>query len=207
MRIAPGGITEKDWHALDLLRHDSSDWGKAITIFRKRIEDRFIQPVDTLLESERHLPRDRRRYGFVIMAIDCLLIETLQAFRYGEVNTEGKSRPLITNFLQKSPHFGWNKVVAHQFYDDFRCGILHQAETMRDSLIRSNGPLLIDGASGLIVNRTEFHRCLKRAFADYLRDLKSGWPQSLRAKFRVKMEHICRVNPLSKKYPIIETAA
>jgi hypothetical protein len=207
MRVAPGGITEKDWRALDLLRHDSSDWGKAITIFRKRIEDRFIQPVDTLLESERQLPRTQRRYGFVIMAIDCLLIETLQAFRYGQVNTEGKSRPLITNFLQKSPHFGWTRVVAHQFYDDFRCGILHQAETMRDSLIRSEGPLLIEEASGLIINRTEFHRRLKRAFTDYLQDLKDGWPQSLREKFRVKMEHICRDNPLSKKHPIIEPAA
>lgn len=207
MRIAPGGITEMDWRELDLSRHESPDWAKAITIFRKRIEDRFIQPVDTLIESERQLPRSQRRYGFAIMAIDCLLIETLQAFRYGEVNTEGRSRPLITNFLQRSPHFGWSKPVSHQFYDDFRCGILHQAETMRDSLIRSEGPLLIEEPSGLIINRTEFHRRLKRVFADYLQGLRDGWPSQLRGRFRVKMEHICRDNALSRKYPIIEHAA
>lgn len=207
MRIAPGGITVKDWRALDLLNHKSSDWTEAIIIFRRRIEDRFIQPVDVLLESERKLPRTERRYGFVIMAIDCLLIETLQAFRYGKVNTEGKSRSLITNFLQKSPHFSWSSAVAHQFYNDFRCGILHQAETMGDSLIRSEGPLLIEEASGLIVNRTEFHRLLKCDFADYLKALKAGRPKSLREKFREKMDHICRDNALSKKYPIIEQSA
>ena len=85
MKIAPGGITENDWRMLDLSKHQRADWAKAITIFRKRIQERFIEPVDTLIEIERNLPRTRRKYGFAILAIDCLLIETLQAFRYGKV--------------------------------------------------------------------------------------------------------------------------
>jgi hypothetical protein len=202
MKIAPGGITENDWRMLDLSTQRSADWAKAITIFRQRIRERFIEPVDKMIENEQCLPRTQRKYGFAVLAIDCLLIETLQAFRYGKVNTEGESRSLITNFLQKCPHFCWSREVSNQFFDDFRCGILHQAETMRDSLVRSEGALLIQEPTGLIINRTEFHERLKTAFADYVRNLQQGRPPSLRDKFRSKMDHICRDNELARKYPV-----
>lgn len=202
MKIASGGFTENDWNMLDLSDHRSPDWAKAVKIFRKRIHDRFIEPVDKMIEIEQALPRTQRKYGFAILAIDCLLIETLQAFRYGEVNTKGKSGPLIKNFLQKCPHFRWGPKISNQFYEDFRCGILHQAETKHDSLVRSEGKLLIAEPSGLIVNRTEFHRLLKKAFQDYVADLQSGRWAPLREKFRMKMDHICRDNALAMKYPI-----
>ncbi len=202
MKVAPGGITEAHWRSLDLASDSSPDWAAAIMIFQKRLQERFIEPVDTLIDSEMFLPRERRKYGFSVLAIDCLVIETLQAFRCGEINTDRKSRLLITHFLMRNPHFIWAKDVAHRFYEDVRCGILHQAETKRDSLVRSEGPLLIDEPNGLIVNRTAFHSRLKDAFSDYVTSLKNNHPRKLRGNFLVKMNHICRDNPLATSYPI-----
>ena len=61
------------------------------------------------------------------MAIDCLLIETLQSFRDGLTNTKNKSKKMFERFLTSSESFRehFSKDEAVSFYYDFRCGILH----------------------------------------------------------------------------------
>ena len=86
MEIAPG-IDASEWTKLDLSRTDSSDWKRAIEILRTRIEARYLGPVDRLIEDEENLPPWKRRYGFIVLAIDCLLIETLESFIEGKIDT------------------------------------------------------------------------------------------------------------------------
>ena len=77
------------------------------------------------------------------------------------------------------------------FYYDFRCGILHQAEIGRKSRVWSISKLVEFYPDGMTVNRTKFHFQLKGAIDDYIADL--GKPLlDLRTRFRKKMDYICR---------------
>lgn len=202
-KVAPGATSE-EWRQLYLDSHRSPDWERAIGIFRDRIYSRFLKPVDILIEQQSDLPPNKRSFGFTILAIDCLIIETLQAFRWGHLNTERNSNSfrLITRFLIHNPHFNWDYETARRFYNDFRCGILHEAETKEDSLVRSEGALVIVEDSGLIVNRTAFHDRVSRAFHDYVNELGNSANRDLRKNFKKKMNYICRVNELAQRYPV-----
>lgn len=193
MQIAPG-VDSTAWTSLSLDDPNSADWEKAIEIFRRRIEDRFIDPVDRLIELEEPVPELDRRFGFTIMAIDCLLIETLGAFICGLTDTIDKSEKVFSKFLSRplfSPYFS-NRRRKHEFYVEFRCGILHQAEVGGDSRIWSFGPVLTFEPGRTIVNRTKFHELLKQEFGSYQAELRDPGNVPLREAFRKKMDFICR---------------
>lgn len=196
---------DSDWRNLKLDESESPDWDGAIEIFKDRIVERFIVPINALIEYERSRQPSERRCGFVIMAIDCLLIETLQAFRWGKLLSEYNpaETSLIVKFLHKSPRFYWEDWKARRFCQDFRNGILHQAETKNDSLIRSDGPLVTgdENDKGLIINRTKFHEQVEGAFSDYLNELREESKTELRSNFRKKMDEVCRENQLEKDHP------
>jgi hypothetical protein len=85
--------------------------------------------------------------------------------------------------------------LAKRFYEEFRCGVLHQAETGRGGRVWSVGPLLrVDGGK-IIVNRNKFHECLKVEFRSYLAELLDSANVALRAKFRKKMDFISQGSP------------
>ena len=199
MSIAPG-YTVADWKKLDLNSKNSSDWHEAVRIFNARIRGRYLDPVDKLIALDKKRANEKdRRFGFTILAIDCLLIETLQAFIEGVGNTWKLSRKMFVNFLTESPSFSvyFDKKLACRFYEDVRCGILHQAETRSGWLIWSVGPLFLDpkGTKIRIINRTEFHEALKSEFDSYvtkLRDLKDTKQDKLREKFRNQMDGIVK---------------
>ncbi len=193
IEIAPG-IKASQWTQLDLDDPNSLDWGKAIQIFEKRIEDRYITPVDLLIEAEREKSPKQRRFGFTILAIDCLLVETLQAFREGMKDTRNKSKVMFRTFLTSRPEFMTSfttRSIAERFYDDFRCGVLHQAEIKGKSRVWSVGNLATTSQDSLTVNRTKFHAALKIEFRRYLKELSDSEEIKLRENFRTKMNFIC----------------
>jgi hypothetical protein len=69
MKISPRFTTE-DWLRLD--RSNAADWPRALEIFRDRIEGRFLDPTRRF--------RSYKGSGFTILALDSLLVETLQQF-------------------------------------------------------------------------------------------------------------------------------
>jgi hypothetical protein len=79
MDIAPG-INASGWHALKLDDANSPDWNRAVEILQQRVTARYIDPADRLLQNDSSKPATKRRFGFTILALDCLLVETLQAF-------------------------------------------------------------------------------------------------------------------------------
>jgi hypothetical protein len=102
MQIAPGVDAER-WQALQLDAQARGDWAEAIRIFEARIHERFIDPVDHLIAAEEAKPPRERRFGFVVLAVDCLLVETLGAFREGLETTGGSSRATFCRFLTARP--------------------------------------------------------------------------------------------------------
>jgi hypothetical protein len=166
------------------------DWEKGIDIFKDRIYGRFLEPISDL---------EKKKYtGFLIMAIDCLLIETLQQFIKGVPETpRGKNESYFKKFLISYFKEYFDDEKAKMFYRQIRCGILHQAETKENSKIKISHELPIvkftKEKDGLIINRKKFHKKLKKAFKSYIGQLKDKTNEPLRNNFRKKMGYICRI--------------
>jgi len=189
MRITPR-YTVKDWKALDFSTEEG--WQKAIDIFEDRIRGRFLKPISCI---ERYIYA-----GFVVLAIDCLLIETLQQFHEGVHTTPGgQYETFFVRFLTETS-FGnyFDKEMAEMFYQQIRCGILHQAEVKSNSnvSIRKEIPLVkyTDDRKGLVMNRKLFHQQLVREFEAYIARLRDLSNQELRARFKKKMNYVCRLS-------------
>ena len=189
MRISPHYTTE-DWKAIDF--STERGWQKAIDIFEDRIRGRFLKIIESI--------ENYTYAGFAVLALDCLLIETLQQFLEGVYQTpRGKGREYFVRFLtETSFRKFFDKQKAEMFYEQIRCGILHQAEVKESSrvFIREGIPLvsLTEDGKGLIVNRKLFHEQLVKEFENYLRRLRNPANKDLRNKFKRKMDYICRVS-------------
>lgn len=74
---------------------DSSDisWNKAICIFEDKIRGRYLDVISRI-DNNDCLHND----GFVIMALNCLLIETLLQFKNGWNETDGSIKMSILVF-------------------------------------------------------------------------------------------------------------
>ena len=194
MQIAPG-VDAAVWQRLKLDDPNSADWVTAIDILAARIHERYIEPVDFLIASEANKPASERRFGFTVLAIDCLLVETLGAFIEGFEDTNGKSKKTFCAFLRTRKQFAAEFTtddLTKNFYEQFRCGILHQAEIGGESKVWSVGPLLRLESSAITINRNKFHECLKAEFQTYLSELRDPKNSVLRENFRKKMNFVSR---------------
>ena len=86
MRIAPkstcGYWTVGDW----VNAYNADDWDSMYMIFKNRLEFRYFDAIQGLIGVDVSQPT--RRFGFSIMALDCLLIETLAQFYLGIKTSE-----------------------------------------------------------------------------------------------------------------------
>jgi hypothetical protein len=135
-------------------------WEKAIEIF----EGRFLKMVELIMDVEFS--------GFAALALDCLLIETLQQFIEGVDETpRGKGKQYFQRFLIAAPFDGrFDMASAGIFYEQFRCGILHQAEIKGSSRVWKVGAMVqftADG-KGLIGNHQILHAKMRTALDSYL---------------------------------------
>jgi hypothetical protein len=184
-------IYSSDYLKLNLNELDSHDWEKAIKIFEKRLFERFVEPIDKLIEFESDLKPIDKKYGFTILAIDCMILETLQSFYEGKLDTNGKSEKVFKRFLTQRDNFKkhFNNNTASIFFKDFRCGILHQLETYQKAKVWSIGELLYFNDNIMIINRNEFHECIKKEIDIYIGKLKNE--DELKENFKNKMDFIC----------------
>jgi hypothetical protein len=136
------------WRSLDFT--SEADWQMAVTIFEDRLETRYLEHIRALLP--------RKTSGFVVLALDCALIETLQQFRRGTRKTpDGEGKKYFVSFLTStlfSEHF--DEKSAGLFYKTIRCGLLHQTEADATSRIKrgSDRPIVAytSDHTGIIIN-------------------------------------------------------
>jgi hypothetical protein len=148
------------------------------TFVRERFDERYFEPV--LSPGNRH--------GFTMLAVGCLVLETLESFYQGRPDTKHESRKMFAAFFARNTElrvFGRGK--ADWFFLDIRCGILHQSETRGGWRIWRKGPLLDE--TNRTINAQEFIKALQRCVDSYATELCTDDP--LWAKFKVKMAAIC----------------
>ncbi|NGM74732.1 hypothetical protein [Sphingobacterium sp. SGL-16] len=195
VKISPK-YSKSDWDTLNLI-HGSKDWNTAVDIFEDRMYGRFFNQIKIL---ENNKDREVGKFaGFAIIALDCLIIETLQQFYNGQKETSGHHSIAFHNFFQKSNDFRaffTSKRKSYIFYSHIRCGILHQAQTKKKSLIHiRKEPILAwannnDIEEGILIQRHLFHQEILSVFSNYCNELRNPINTKLRTNFKSKMDYI-----------------
>lgn len=214
------GFSTEKWRELaERLGHDESAWAEAIDVFERRMKERFFSCIEALEKADTRPYRTNASAahgahcvpGFSIMALCCLLIETLQGFQESGASAAQPGqctypagpcvKPLpdttgqFIKFLRR-PAFGpafAEDGIAKSFVRGIRNGILHEAET-RKWVIWSEGPrtLVARVEDGYALNRTMFFEAVKQEFQSYLENLRDPAKGELRNRFKKKMNDICK---------------
>jgi hypothetical protein len=151
----------------------------------RRFTERYLEPVSGSAT---------KRHGFTMMAIACLMIEALESFRRGWVDTgkRGQSEQAFCSFFDAESVFAPFRGHVRDFYKGVRCGILHQAETTMGWRIRRDGDLLSTDGTILTINATKFVRALQKVLDRYRDMLKAaGWDDESWVLLRKKLDRVC----------------
>jgi hypothetical protein len=156
-----------------------------IEFLRERFTERYVTPLRAVKPKNKH--------GFCTMAICCLMIEALESFWQGWTDTrkQGMSQSAFCYFFDRNDELRDFRGQAQQFYQNVRCGILHQAETTGGWRIRRYG-VLFDRTTKTI-NASKFHSKLATCLEVYLDALgKASWDEKVWQNLRTKMAAICK---------------
>jgi hypothetical protein len=157
------------------------DKKKIAGFVERRFRERYIRPVSGY-----------GRHGFAIMAICCLMIESLISFRRGWSASEEKGDRVFAEFFRTNDPFKPLEAVAKHFYGHVRNGLLHQAETTGNWRIRRNGGRLFDQETKTI-EADRFRDAVDDALRSYCMELRTeDWESSIWISLRRKLDSICR---------------
>jgi hypothetical protein len=134
MQIAPNFKAAK-WKALALDNAASANWDVAVSALDSRIRERYIAPADFLVAAEKETPAIERRFGFAVLAIDCLLVETLGAFLEGLEETTNRSKETFCTT---------NGVRHQQMGSDTIVRLIEPQHIIKEAL-KGTLPLLVPG--------------------------------------------------------------
>jgi hypothetical protein len=151
-----------------------------------RLYSRYIKPFT--FEGENF----EKQYsnGFSIMANSCLLIETLESFKQGYEDTNGKSEKMFVDFFTGETNFEILKSHSKSFYKNVRCGILHQGETTGGWILVKSAENLFE-SKRLKINPILFMGQLKNSLEAYRKSLQQEeWDSATWDNFRSKMRKI-----------------
>jgi hypothetical protein len=173
------------WTALQLDPGDEVDWLRAVDIVENRIMGRFVRWVDCIAA--------RRFSGFAVVALDCLLLETLIGFMTGEPSKGPDA--LLTKKIGNG-EFNFSDEQARLFRENVRNAVIHDTETRHGWIIRpgtSDGQILTSQAEGISLNRDAFHSALARELGAWLAKLRAG-DKTLRKHMRDRMDQIIKIS-------------
>ena len=179
MNLSPR-YTEKQWKSA----FDAGDWNMAIDIVADRIRGRWLDAADKLI--------DEPYSGFAIVALDCIILESLWSFKNGKPVPQGRERQVYRDILM-GPTFCWKEAESDSFREFVRNGIMHDAETRRGWLVEKTVPWNAiakkDKDGNYVLNRTKFHKAMTAVFEEWLRSLRAGDP-TLRKNMAERMNQI-----------------
>jgi hypothetical protein len=151
-----------------------------INFIRSRFTERYITP----LRCDKEL-----KHGFCTMAICCLMIETLESFWQGLDNSSGRTERVFKSFFDRSNNLIAFSGYEKDFYENVRCGILHQAETKNGWLIYRKGSLFDPETK--TINATKFHNQMEKCLDEYCLTLEyKDLDDEIWKNFRKKMDAI-----------------
>lgn len=173
---------------------DTAEWQELLKAFRRRIHERFLKPIS---ELARHDKKDvpPTRPGAAILALDCLLIDTIQSFREGR-ETTGEMSPArsFKSFLTHPRFSDFNSEDRSDFFGDVRNALLHNGETRKNWKFRIDKAQLLekDKQTGTrTINRRFFHERVVREFRRLCSDLQVD--VDTRKAFLLRMDALCGV--------------
>ncbi|MEK7995024.1 MAG: hypothetical protein AAB403_14555 [Planctomycetota bacterium] len=162
-----------------------------INFLRERYDERFFQPIQLL----RNAVGSHQGYGFAMMALCSLLVESIQCCRDGLPSTNTRE---LRNLAQYAPppiydvprserktgpaafrdffaHFSslFPDLDGEEFYRNIRNGLLHQAQTKNRWTIRVDSARLCE-PTNRVINRDLFADRLRDAFEAYLTELRTS---------------------------------
>lgn len=145
--------------------------------FVERFDERYFRPIED--SSSKH--------GFAILAVACLVIETLESFYQGLPDTKSASKQIFREFFARDTALNVLAGSNDWFYKDIRCGILHQSESRGGWRVLRRGPLL--NTQTRAINATAILNALRWEVQQYAQKIQTD--ELLWKNFRKKMEAIC----------------
>jgi hypothetical protein len=185
----------------------SKQKAELVRFINERYSERFFDPIRCLGSAV----GNNQGYGFAIMALCCLLIETLQCYRRGlpsshngELKCLSKlpsnkgeysladplketSQNVFIEFFQHEDHQKYfTNIDGKVFYREIRCGLLHQAQTKGGWRLLRTGKFW--DTDQMSINRDEFSQRLRECFDGYLKLLQeSEWDEEIWKSARKKL--------------------
>jgi hypothetical protein len=152
---------------------DLSDFQSVVKAFGQRMDGWFFKPINRLFGYENNL--------FVITAIECMVVDTLSGFWYGDSGTKKNFTDFLVERMNIHPD------IANAFYLRFRCGIVHQTNIKENSVISEKvKDFQLDNSNVLYFNPIGFFVQLITYFDKYLKELgsRSDGVQSFKRRFK-----------------------
>lgn len=185
-------------------RYDEISWHdfpKVVDAFHGRIDDWYILPTKELINH-----KEGGHFAFAVMALNCLLIDTMSQYVYGDLSSSRSlfkdfvrarmpklAGPLPTQINQPISHYNLrgDPLTTHKdvLYTGFRCGILHQAHVPLYGVLYGNPTPFSFQTSGItkyangtdcptvICNPREVFQEVETAFLQYLDELLNPDPR------------------------------
>ncbi len=168
------GFTVQNYHDA-VLRGDRKALGEFLV---NRFEERYFRPMDAATNA---------KHGFLLLSLSCMVIETLEAFYRGMKDTRGRSKDLFRRFFNRHASFNVFIEEGDWFYEDIRCGLLHQGETRGGWKIHRRGVLL--NRDDRVINASLFVKRLREALAKQAEEMQRS--DECWRHFLEKMEGVC----------------
>ncbi len=182
---------------------DSGDSGRARLKFqevcrmiKERVNDHYISPMNTFLNATRSNEYPER-YGFIVMGINCILIEFYYEMICGyDESSDGGAVQTAYKIVLPQLDNGIREEETRIFYKGIRCGIIHQGQTKEktaitfeyDKIIGENGPYYL-------CNPKTLFEALKKLYKSYweilsMKSYNDRESELLIKKFYLILKHI-----------------
>lgn len=159
-KLTRGGVTIDNFQVMV----DNAEKNEIADLIETRLIERYIAPFEM---------KSTLKSGFSMMAVACLLIETIDCFKQGVDDTRGETKQCFIRFFENEPLFLEFKGKSQDFYDNVRCALLHQGETKKGWRInRKNDTKLLHDIKN--INAQLFISNLKLVIQNYATDLKQS---------------------------------
>jgi hypothetical protein len=172
---------------LDPLDVATQEWSEVLDAFERRMMERFWGPIHQLEVDDALI-----RPGFAIVALCCMVIETLNSFENGSpLASRGPSKLRFIEFLEE--RIGMAHADAVSLYRAVRNKLLHDGETRENwKILRGKDKEIVTKQQfARVLNRIPFRKALEREYRLYCGRLRMQDQAELRKHFLSRLNILC----------------